>query len=120
MTLLSAVAAVDETPIDRYLQLQGDLTAVERFSQRHEADVLPVQARYYRDLIPLNRPEPGQQYAFAVDLDSCTGCKACVAACHSLNGLDDGEEWRQVTLRTGRRDATANQHHVTAQSQQSY
>ena len=51
MTLLSAVAAVDETPIDRYLQLQGDLTAVERFSQRHEADVLPVQARYYRDLI---------------------------------------------------------------------
>jgi len=101
MTLLSSVAAVDETPVDRYLQLQADLTAVERFSQHHDADAAPLQARYYRDLLPLNRPEPGQQYAFAVDLDACTGCKACVAACHSLNGLDDGESWRSVTLLTG-------------------
>src|SRR5207248_1628364 len=71
VTILSAVAPVDETPIDRYLQVQADLTAVERFSQRHEAGVVPVQARFYRDLIPLDRPEPGQQYAFAVDLDAC-------------------------------------------------
>jgi Fe-S-cluster-containing dehydrogenase component/DMSO reductase anchor subunit len=101
VTILSAVAAVDETPIDRYLQLQADLTAVERFSQRHDADATPVQERYYRDLIPLNRPEPGQQYAFAVDLDACTGCKACVSACHSLNGLDDDESWRSVKLFAG-------------------
>ena len=101
MTLLSAVAAVDETPIDRYLQVQADLTAVERFSQHHDARATPLQARYYRDLIPLRSPEPGQQYAFAVDLDVCTGCKACVTACHSLNGLDDGESWRSVTLLTG-------------------
>jgi Fe-S-cluster-containing dehydrogenase component/DMSO reductase anchor subunit len=114
MTLLSAVAAVDETPIDRYLQLQADLTAVERFSQHHEAEALPLQARYYRDLIPLNRPEPGQQYAFAVDLDACTGCKACVAACHSLNGLDDGESWRSVTLLAGGTSAAPFQQTVTS------
>src|SRR5262245_39981360 len=65
------------TPIDRYLRDQQQLTAVERFSQRHDAaerrgadgiDVLPEQARYYRDLIPLARPQAGQQYAFEVDL----------------------------------------------------
>ena len=45
-------------------------------------------------------PAPGQQYGFEVDLDACTGCKACVTACHSLNGLDDGE-----ALAAGRRAA---------------
>ena len=114
MTLLSAVDPVDETPIDRYLQLQADLTAVERFSQRHEADVLPAQQRYYRDLIPLDRPRAGQQYAFAVDLDACTGCKACVAACHSLNGLDEGESWRSVTLLAGGTAAAPFQQTVTS------
>jgi len=47
-------------------------------------------------LIPLTAPRPGEQFAFEVDLDSCTGCKACVAACHSLNGLDENETWRDV------------------------
>src|SRR5712672_850161 len=61
-------------------------------------DLLAEQARYYRDLIPLGRPSPGQQYAFAVDLDACTACKACVSACHSLNGLDEDELWRTVGL----------------------
>src|SRR6185503_1977064 len=98
MSLLSAVEPVEETPIDRYLAAQAELTAVERFAQRHEADLLPRQARYYRDLIPLAEPGPGQQYGFEVDLDACTGCKACVAACHSLNGLDDDESWRTVSL----------------------
>ena len=84
------------TPIDHYLREQQTMTAVERFSSHHDADLLPTQARYYRDLIPLDRPQAGQQYAFAVDLDSCSGCKACVTACHSLNGLDDGESFRSV------------------------
>jgi Fe-S-cluster-containing dehydrogenase component/DMSO reductase anchor subunit len=114
MTLLSAVDSVDETPIDKYFQAQSDLTAVERFSQHHDADAPPAQARYYRDLIPLHTPQPGQQYAFEVDLDSCTGCKACVAACHSLNGLDDGESWRSVTLLTGGTAAAPAQQTVTA------
>jgi formate dehydrogenase iron-sulfur subunit len=114
VTLLSAVEPVEETPVDRFLAEQADLTAVERFAQRHEGEVVPRQARYYRDLIPLARPEPGQQYGFEVDLDNCTGCKACVAACHSLNGLDDGESWRSVTLLRGGTPAAPFQQTVTA------
>jgi Fe-S-cluster-containing dehydrogenase component/DMSO reductase anchor subunit len=114
VSLLSAVDAVDVTPIDEWIAAQGDLSAVERFSQRHAAEVAPLQARYYRDLLPAAPPGPGQQYAFAVDLDACTGCKACVAACHSLNGLDDGEEWRKVTFLTGTRSGRAYRQHVTA------
>ena len=84
------------TPLDWYLAEQRDLSAVERFAQRHDSYALPAQARYYRDLIPLAQPGPGEQYGFEVDLDACTGCKACVTACHALNGLDDGESWRSV------------------------
>jgi Fe-S-cluster-containing dehydrogenase component/DMSO reductase anchor subunit len=82
------------------LQEQRTLTAVERFAQRHAANDVP-DARIYEDLIPLSKPGPGQQYGFRVDLDVCTGCKACVAACHSLNGLDDDEAWRTVGLLHG-------------------
>ncbi|MBV8161040.1 MAG: dimethyl sulfoxide reductase anchor subunit [Acidimicrobiia bacterium] len=114
VTLLSAVEAVPETPVDRFLAEQADLTAVERFTQRHEADASPRQARYYRDLIPLVRPEAGQQYGFEVDLDACTGCKSCVAACHSLNGLDEGESWRSVTLLSGGTAERPFQQTVTA------
>jgi len=84
------------TLIDDLLAEQQRLTAVERFAQRHTHGDLPAQARYYRDLLPSSAPTTGQQYAFAVDLDACTGCKACVAACHSLNGLDEDEMWRSV------------------------
>src|SRR6476646_207220 len=112
VTLLSSVPPAEETPVDLYLAAQADLTAVERFAQRHEADLVPRQARYYRDLIPLAVPQPGQQYAFAVDLDACTGCKACVTACHSLNGLDDDESWRSVTVMTAsRQTVTSACHH---------
>jgi formate dehydrogenase iron-sulfur subunit len=77
--------------VSQFLDLQQDLTAVERFSRRHEADELPPAERVYKDLIPFAKPARGQQYAFQVDLDACTGCKACVTACHRLNGLDDDE-----------------------------
>ncbi|HYC72557.1 MAG TPA: DmsC/YnfH family molybdoenzyme membrane anchor subunit, partial [Opitutaceae bacterium] len=52
-------------------------------------------------LVPLTAPGPGEQYAFEVDLDSCTGCKACVAGCHALNGLDEEETWRDTGLLVG-------------------
>src|SRR3954453_20085432 len=80
--------------IEALLEEQQSLSAVERFAEKHDAGAVPAQARYYRDLLPATAPGPGQQYAFEVDLDSCTGCKACVAGCHSLNGLDGPELWR--------------------------
>jgi Fe-S-cluster-containing dehydrogenase component/DMSO reductase anchor subunit len=88
--------------IDQLLAEQRALTAVERFARKHEAGDVPAQARYYQDLIPLTKPAPGQQYAFAVDLDACTGCKACVSACHSLNGLEEHETWRDTGLVVGK------------------
>lgn len=92
------------TPIDRYLAEQQDSTAVERFSRRHDEGLLEsalVQPGLYADRLPVDRPGAGEQYAFQVDLDQCTGCKSCVAACHSLNGLDEGESWRSVGLLVG-------------------
>jgi formate dehydrogenase iron-sulfur subunit len=86
--------------VDQYLQDQQKLTAVERFAQRHDAGDVP-NAEVYRDLIPVRAPKSGEQYAFHVNLDDCTGCKACVAACHSLNGLDENETWRSVGLLHG-------------------
>lgn len=113
MTLLSSIEPIDRTPLDEYLAHQST-TPVERFAQRHAAELVPRQARYYRDLIPLSRPGPGQQYGFEVDLDACTGCKSCVAACHSLNGLDDGESWRQVTTMRAQTVAGPLQQAVTS------
>ena len=88
------LALVDELLADQ----QTLQTPVARFSRLHEQDEIeaPALAAVYRDLIPLTQPGPGEQYAFEVDLDACTGCKACVAGCHSLNGLDDTETWRDV------------------------
>jgi Fe-S-cluster-containing dehydrogenase component/DMSO reductase anchor subunit len=76
------------------------LSAVDRFSARHDEGRVPAAGRYAARL-PATAPEPGQQYAFQVDLDACTGCKACVTACHSMNGLDPGESWRSVGLLIG-------------------
>jgi formate dehydrogenase iron-sulfur subunit len=89
---------MSSTLINELLQEQQRLTPAERFAQHHERGELPAQAKFYRDLIPLTQPGPGQQYAFEVDLDKCSGCKACVSACHNLNGLDDGEMWRTTGL----------------------
>lgn len=55
----------------------------------------------FQHLMPTSQPEEGQQYAFEVDLDQCTGCKSCVVACHTLNGLDDDESFRDVGLLRG-------------------
>ncbi len=87
--------------IDRLIAEQQSLTAVERFAQKHERSDVHAQSRYYEDLIPLSKPTKGEQYAFAVDLDRCTGCKACVSACHSLNGLEEHETWRDTGLILG-------------------
>lgn len=101
------------TLIDELLAEQQRLTAVDQFARAHVRPSPPAQAKYYRNLIPLAKPRAGEQYAFLVDLDKCSSCKACVAACHSLNGLDENEMWRSVGFLHGERDAKPFQQTVT-------
>lgn len=97
----SSTKEVHTTLIDSLLDEQKKLTAVEKFTQRHSDTTSPLQEPFYHDLIPIRKPKSGEQYSFAVDLDKCTGCKACVVACHSLNGLEKKESWRDVgTIRS--------------------
>ncbi len=99
--------------IDQLLAEQKQLqTPVARFSEVHHQR-RPDLADHYRSLIPLTKPGDGEQYAFEVSLDRCTGCKACVSACHSLNGLDDGEAWRDVGTVLGGCDTPSWQQTVT-------
>jgi Fe-S-cluster-containing dehydrogenase component/DMSO reductase anchor subunit len=79
----------------------SDLSAVERFSQWHQTATAPAHQGLYRELMPATAPGPGQQYSFEVDLDKCSGCKACVVACHTLNGLDEQESWRTTGTLVG-------------------
>ncbi len=85
---------------DALLEQQTLRTPVALFAE--EYDSRSVRDRFSH-LIPLSKPGQGEQYAFEVRLDDCTGCKACVAACHSLNGLDDDESWRDMGLLVGTR-----------------
>lgn len=83
---------------------EQQLTAVEEFSnwhsQKHTSSqgvtFLKGDVKSYQQLIPAGKPDADHQYAFQVDLDACSGCKACVSACHSLNGLSEDETWRDV------------------------
>lgn len=102
------------TLLEELLAEQRQLTAVDRFTQWHERSSAPAQERYYQHLIPLEKPRLGEQYAFAVDLDACTGCKACVSACHSLNGLDEHETWRTTGLLHGGTQSAPYQQVVTS------
>ena len=96
-----------ETLVDAFLAEQRQLTAVERFSQRVGDTGRPLLEPHYRALLPATPPGPGEQYAFEVDLDQCSSCKACVVACHSLNGLDAAESWREIRLLVGPRPGAA-------------
>ncbi|MCO8125422.1 dimethyl sulfoxide reductase anchor subunit [Stieleria sp. TO1_6] len=110
--------------VGQLLSEQQELSAVDQFSAWHvdheQADVVPApaQEQYYRSLLPATAPGPGQQFAFEVDLNSCSGCKACVVACHTMNGLEEDESWRRVgTLLIGDPDfaqPAAIQHVTTA------
>ena len=100
--------------IDRLIERQQQLTAVERFSQQQDARLKTELSPVYRDLIPLEKPGEGEQYSFEVDLDACSGCKACVAACHNLNGLEEDELWRNVGMLVGGNNELPVIQHVTA------
>ena len=90
-------------------------TAVDRFSLAHDAAAANGEALggRYAALMPASPPGDGQQYAFEVDLDACSGCKSCVVACHSLNGLEEDESWRDVGLLHGGSQALPVVQHVT-------
>ncbi|HVT30412.1 MAG TPA: hypothetical protein VHE81_20545, partial [Lacipirellulaceae bacterium] len=116
----SALAPTGPALIAALLESQHSLSAVEEFDRwKDVADGTAPSSRLasprYRALLPANAPEAGQQYAFEVDLDRCSGCKACVTACHTLNGLDESEAWRDVGLMIGgARSAPVMQHVTTA------
>ena len=109
------VASKDNFPLIAELlaEQQRLETPVAKFSAAHDHAAAPALEPVYRDLIPLTAPKAGEQYAFEVELDSCTGCKACVSACHSLNGLDETETWRDVGLLVGGTDRKPFQQTVT-------
>ncbi|MDB4375400.1 4Fe-4S dicluster domain-containing protein, partial [bacterium] len=101
-----------ETLIDKLLVEQSNLqTPVAQFSKIHDNHELRTDL--YKHLIPLEKPAKGEQYTFQVELDKCTGCKACLVACHTLNGLDEDEAWREVGLLEGGDDAPGFQQTVT-------
>ncbi len=100
--------------VDALLIEQQQTTAVEQFARWHEHADAPRMEKHYRDLMSVEPPREGQQYAFEVDLDACSGCKSCVVACHNLNGLEENELWRGVgLLHGGSRELPVIQH-VTA------
>jgi len=100
--------------VDLLLEEQRTLSAVDAFSRKHDREGRGHGR--YESLIPVGEPGVGQQLSFRVDLDACTGCKACVTACHSLNGLDEDETWRNVgrVERTVSAPDSPGQHTVTA------
>ncbi|MBK8802352.1 MAG: hypothetical protein IPN71_09930 [Fibrobacteres bacterium] len=102
-----------EEQIAQALARSRDLTAVERFSQWHREEIAHAHGAFYKDMLPASPPAPGQQYAFEVDLDKCSSCKVCVVACHSLNGLDEGESWRSVDPWSDRRSGSRSRRPAT-------
>ncbi len=98
------------TLIDQLLKDQNNLqTPVAEFAE-HTLDL----EESFKTLIPLTKPGKDEQYAFQVELDKCTGCKACVSACHSLNGLDETESWRDTGTLVGGTDTPAFQQTITS------
>lgn len=89
---------VDELLADQGRLLTPVVQAAAAFDRIQNPQAKPER---FRTLLPLSAPGPGEQYAFEVDLDACSGCKACVAACHALNGLDDDEAWRDTGVLLG-------------------
>ncbi len=89
------------------------VNAVERFDVFYNKNSIPQNQNKYIDLIPSRELKDNEQYSFEVDLDKCTGCKACVTACHNENGLDEDETWRSVGIIQGKDSNTATLQHIT-------
>lgn len=105
---------MSQSLIEHYIEKQSLISAIERFSQKHDFKQIDPATKKYKELLPQKFPGKGEQYAFQVDMDKCTGCKACVTACHNENGLDEGELWRSVGLIQGGRAGQSVLQHVTS------
>ena len=77
---MNTAPPIESSLIKEALEEQRRLTPVGQFAQWHDTAQPHSGSTRYRDLIPLSAPRPGEQYSFAVDLDRCSGCKACVCA----------------------------------------
>ena len=106
--------ADEEILIHQAIEEQRDMTAVEQFAFKKDFQQISKELSRYTELIPKTAPGPGQQYAFEVNLDACTGCKACVTGCHNENGLDIDETWRSVGLLHGTTPQGPAIQHVTS------
>ena len=92
----SSAPSLDSYLAELLAEQQKLQTPVTRAAAAHSLQPSAWRAERFREIIPLTKPAAGEQYAFEVDLDSCSGCKACVSGCHSLNGLDQEETWRDI------------------------
>lgn len=97
--------------LSQLLAEQKEMTAVEVFARWHDEET--GCGEVYHALLPAAPLQRGQQYAFEVDLDACSGCKACVVACHTLNGLDEQETWRKVGILNSTASTLPIVQHVT-------
>ena len=97
------------------LALSQSQSAVEEFAIKEQSIQKPNRKdSFYLSLIPSSFPEKGEQYAFEVDVDRCSSCKACVSACHHMNGLSQDESWRRVQQWFGENETTSWVHTVTS------
>lgn len=82
--------------LESIMQANQERPFVEMFSEAHDDGLLDHTAKKFQHLLPATSLHPNEQYAFEVNLDACSGCKACVVGCHHKNGLGENETWRSV------------------------